>query len=75
MQRVIVTLLVCAAAAYVIWSLSGRSARLAMLGLLEGALPMLRGPLAGLRRRLAQPSGCAACSSSATQPRRAGRPR
>ncbi len=73
MQRLTVIVLVSAAALYVLWSLSGRGARLAMLGALERALPILRAVLAPVRRRLEQPSGCAACSSAAPQDRQAGR--
>lgn len=75
MQHLTVIVLVSAAAVYVLWSLSGRGARLAMLSALERVLPILRAVLAPVRRRLEQPSGCAACSSSPAQGRHAGRSR
>ena len=70
MQQMIVITLVFLAALFVVWSLSGRRGRLAMLAALErvlqGPLAVLRGPLATLRRRIEQPGGCAACSASST---------
>jgi len=75
MQRLTVIVLVSAAALYVLWSLSGRGARLAMLGALERVLPVLRAALAPVRRRLEQPNGCTACSSAAPQGRQASRSR
>jgi len=69
MQQLIVTLLIAAAAVYVLWALSGSPLRRALLAaltpLLRGPLACLRGPLDALQRGLEQRGGCAACRASA----------